>query len=80
MKYYVTESIDMFKNFGEIITNCANTTTKEDIFNKDEDKYTKLLKADKAGSFNHVVSKLLYVSKLARVDIELGISYIYTRV
>ena len=50
------------------------------MFSKDKDEYTKFLKDDKAAAFYHVVSKLLYVSKQAIVDIELGIFYLCMRV
>ena len=53
---------------------------KKYIFNRDEDDYSKLLNDDESATFHHVVSKVLYVSRRGRVDIEIGISYLCTRV
>ena len=73
MKDYVIESIEVFESFGEEITKCSNTPAKKDFFNNDEEEYSKLLGGKKAEAFHYVVSKLQYVSKRARVDIELGL-------
>ena len=70
----------MFESIGEGIKKYVNTPANRDLFNKDEDRLSKLLDDKKAESFHHVVSKLLYVSKRARLDINLGISYLCTRV
>ena len=78
MKEYITESIDVFESFGKIIIDCANTPVKKDLFNKGKAEHSKLLSNDKSADFHHAVSKLLYVSKRSRVDIELEILYLFT--
>ena len=80
IKDCITESMEMFDMFGEKITKSANTPTKKNSCNKDEEEYSKLLGDTKVEVFHHMVSKLLYISKRERVDIKLGISCLCTRV
>ena len=54
--------------------------SKKHSFNMDEDEYSKLLNDDNAAAFYHVVSKVVYISKLASLDIKLEILYLCTRV
>ena len=75
MKEYLEESIVAF---GEDLGKKANTPAKGDLFTIDEESED--LDADKSERFHHIVSKLLFVSKRARLDIELAISFLCTRV
>ena len=70
MKEYLLESIEVF---GEVINKTATTPAKSKLFHIDAD--SPLLGVDQAELFHHIVSKLLYVSKRARVDIDLAISF-----
>ena len=74
MTPYLKESIEAF---GEIIDKGASTPAKENLFEINESKE---LDEDKSERFHHVVSKLLYISKRARIDIDLTISFLCTRV
>lgn len=76
-KEYIKESIESFTETGDSVKGHANTPAKHDLFTVgmespllDEEKYT---------IFHHIVSKLLYVSKRARLDIDLYISFLCTR-
>ena len=81
MKGNLTENIEAFESFiGNIISSSTNIPTKKDMFEKDSDETSNALDEEKADAFHHIVSKLLYVSKRARVDIYVGISYLCNRV
>lgn len=80
MKDYVKETVEVFESFGNTIVAAVNPTAKKNIFEKDDIDKAKLLEEDRSEAFHHIVSKLVYVSKRARVGIELGISYLCTRV
>ena len=56
----------------------GNIAAKRGLFEIDE--LLKLLNKSKVERFHHIVSKLLFVSKRARVDIDLEISLLCTRV
>ena len=75
MKEYLEESI---MAFGEDIGKKVNTSVKGDLFTIDEESED--LDDEKSERFHHIVSKLLFVSKRARPDIELAISFLCTRV
>ena len=77
MKVYVEEAID---TFGEEVTGVAKTPAKGDLFELDTDEMTVRLEEEKVNRFHHIVAKLLYVSKRARIDIDLTISFLCTRV
>ena len=55
----------------------ANTPAKGDLFKIDMP--SKALNEDKSEIFHRIVSKLLFVSKRTRLDIELTISFLCTR-
>ena len=75
MMEYIHESITAF---GEDIGKGATTPAKGDLFQVDEN--SEQLNEEKSIKFHHIVSKLLYVSKRARIDIDLSISFLCTRV
>ena len=80
MKDYITESMEVFESFCDMIVAAVNSSAKKNMCEKyDIDKAT-LLEEDTSEEFHHIVSKLLDVSKRAQFDIELGISYLCTRV
>ena len=54
-----------------------NTPAKHDLFGID---YVKTVYEEKMEIFRHIVVKLLFVSKRVRVDIDLEISSLCTRV
>ena len=78
MKDYLTERIEVFETPRKNIINSVNTPAKKDLFNRDDNENLKALDEEKADTSHHIVSKLLYISKRERVDIDLGISYLYT--
>ena len=74
MKGYIEECI---VTFGEDLGKGVNTPAKHDLFNvSDDDKMSE----ERMDIFHHIVAKLLYVSKRARVDIDLAVSFLCTRV
>lgn len=78
MDDYITEC---FPVFGEPVDGRANTPAKENLFDEGTDPEDKvLLSEDKSNRFRHIVAKLLFVAKGARIDIDLGISFLCTRV
>ena len=75
MREYLEEAID---EFGEPITKTATSPAKRDLFVIDEN--SKELSDGKGEIFHSVTAKLLYVSKRGRLDIQLAISFLCTRV
>ena len=76
MKQYIEECI---ASFGEKIHGKASTPGKHDLFEPCKGELSVELEGEKAETFHHIVSKLLYVSKRARLDIDLVVSYLCTR-
>ena len=68
---------ECFEAFGEPIVRGANTPAKHNLFEVSDD--TKLSE-EKMDILHSIVAKLLFVSKRARVDIDLAISFLCTRV
>jgi hypothetical protein len=77
MKEYIKEAI---ADFGEDITRPATTLAKKNLFEIDVDKSNGQLSVKDAEIFHSVVAKLLYVSKRSRLDIQLAIAFLCTRV
>jgi hypothetical protein len=75
MKEYIKEAI---QDFGEDIVQSVATPAKKDLFKTDES--SPLLSQHDSETFHSVVAKLLYVSKRSRLDIQLPIAYLCTRV
>lgn len=75
MKYNLDESI---ASFGENLGMKANTSTKGDLFKIGI--VSKALNEDKLERFHHIVPKLVFVSNRIRIDIEVAISFLYSRV
>ncbi len=75
MKEYIKEAID---DFGEDIIRSAATPAKKNLF--DVDETAELLSRKKSENFHSVVAKLLYVSKRSRLDIQLAVAFLCTRV
>ena len=78
MKDYLIECIHSFQNVDCEIEGRANTPGKHDLFTLDEN--SPKLDEIRNRMFHHIVSKLLYVSKRARLDIDLVVSFLFTRV
>ena len=75
MEEYVQEAISDFK---EDITTVATTPANKNLFNVNPQS-PRLDKA-KSDRFHSVVAKLLYISKRGRLDIQLAIAFLCTRV
>ena len=75
MKEYIKDAIE---DFAQDVSKHVATPAKKDLFEIDE-KSPKLDK-DEADHFHRIVVKLLYVSKRGRVDIQLAIAFLCTRV
>ena len=72
MKDYLKKSIDAF---GEQIKGTTPTPAKTDLF--DTNDKTKQLCDEKSKRFHHIVSKLLYVAKRARPDIDSSVIFVH---
>lgn len=73
MDDYITE---YFSVFDEPVDGRANIPAKGNLFDKDIDPVDKiLLLEDKSDCFHHIVAKLLFVAKRARIDIDIAISF-----
>jgi hypothetical protein len=75
MKEYIREAI---QDFGEEITKTATSPAQKNLFEIDEE--SGLLSVADSETFHSVVAKLLYVSKRGRLDIQLAIAFLCTRV
>jgi hypothetical protein len=75
MKDYLKEAIE---EFGEPIGNSAASPAKRDLFEIDADSDT--LDKVKGEVFHSVAAKLLYVSKRRRLDTQLTVAFLCTRV
>jgi hypothetical protein len=75
MKDYIKEAI---RDFGETITKTATWPARKALFEIDEASGA-LTDADR-DIFHSIVAKLLYVSKRGRLDIQLAIAFLCTRV
>ena len=75
MKSYLEEAIQAF---GEDVSAGAATPANRNLFTVSEDLH--LLEAKQAKkNFHHIVAKLLYVAKRARIDLQLAIAFLCTR-
>ena len=75
MNGYITECIE---TFGKIFNGGATNPAKRNLF--DVDEKSKRLSERKAILFHHIVAKLLFVSKRARPNIDLIISFLCSRI
>ena len=75
MKNYLEEVIQAF---GEDVSVGAATAANRNLFVVNKDLPP--LETSKVETFHHVVAKLLYVAKRARVDLQLAIAFLCTRV
>ena len=75
MKSYLEEAIQAF---GEDISVGTATPANRNLFVMNEDLPP--LETDKAEIFHQVMAKLLYIAKRARVDLQLAIVFLCTRV
>ena len=76
MQEYIKECVAAFK---EPISAKANTPAKHTLFELDTGELSEQLKKEKSEVFHLIVSKLLYVSKRTRLDIDITISHLCTR-
>ena len=73
MKNYLEEAIQAF---GEDVSAGAATPANRNLFVVNED--LPMLEDRQAESFHHIVAKLLYVAKRARIDLQLAIAFLCT--
>ena len=78
MKRHIKEFFEAFTLFDEEISKGATTSAKIKLFVIDKNKTT--LKEEQADGFHHIVAKLLYVIKRARIGVDLTVSFLCTRV
>jgi len=75
MKQYLQECID---SYGEsIMSNATTPSTKQLMEINDESSVLEDFRKDK---FHHIVAKLLHISKRARLDLQVSIGFLCTRV
>ena len=77
MDKYIQEYIDIYDND---LKGKAVTPAKGDLFDEDNSQNTELLTKQYADKYHHTTAKLLYVAKRVRLDIDLAISFLCTRV
>jgi len=75
MPEYIQECIN---SFGEAINVNAATPANKNLFEVNDE--SKLLNTEKRITYHHIVQKLLHVCKRARVDIQVAIAFMCTRV
>ena len=73
-KDYIKDCIEVF---GDNMSTVVNIPGKHDLFTVIDEK---TMSEERMDIFHHIVAKLLYVSKIARVDIDLTVSFLYTKV
>ena len=78
MREYLDEPIDDFEKIDGTIFSITTIPANKVMFAVNTD--SKILSVDKAKGFHSITVKLLYVSNKARLDIKLGIAFLFTRV
>ena len=78
MKDYIKECKEAYKEAGGKISGRSNILATDTLFWIDDT--SKQLNNNRSEVFYYIVSKLLYMSKWARIDIDLAISFLCTRV
>ena len=83
-KYWKVE-IDMIKQLEDIIENFSVTIECFVTSPATDELYVQILNAkelsgDRKDEFHSVTQKLLHVTKIARLDIDTVVAYLYTRV
>ena len=78
MKEYLEECIEYFGEVDENIKMTIGSPGGHDLFKVKEG--LDRLDADKSKMFHHIVAKLLFVTKRARLDIDPTVSFLCTRV
>ena len=77
MDDYIDECIN---TYNDEINKSASSPAKGTLFDDNVGQKTEILNESKAEKFHHTMAKLLYVSKRVRIDIDLAVSYLCTRV
>ena len=62
------------------VKSSASTPAKGNLFDEDEGETLQYLNEVKADKFHQVTAKLLYASKRIKIDIDLAVSFLCTRV
>ena len=77
MDEYIAKCINIY---GDEIKKSASSPAKGTLFDEDVGNEAMVLNEEKADKFHHTTAKLLYASKRVRLDIDLAISFLCTRV
>ena len=77
MDEYIQECIDIYDNN---LKGKAATPAKGDLFDEDSSQNAELLTKQYTDKYHHTTAKILYVAKRVRLDIDLAISFLCTRV
>ena len=77
MNGYTDECVKLYQHE---ISSKAKTPARGDLFEEDSGDLATLLGEDKADKFHHTTAKLLYLSKRVRLDIDLAVWFLCTRV
>ena len=77
MDDYIDECINIY---NDEINKSASFPAKGTLFDDNVGQKTEILNESKAEKFHHTTAKLFYVSKRVRIDIDLTVSYLCTRV
>ena len=77
MDQYIKECINLYH---EEVVKMSSTPAKGTLFNTDEGEEMTPLTELEAEKFHHTVAKLLYAAKRTRIDIDLAVSFLCTRV
>ena len=77
MDEYIQECINVY---DDELKGVSPTPAKGDLFDEDNEKDTKLLTEKDADIYHHTTAKLLCVAKRVRLDIDLAILFLCTRV
>ena len=78
MKDHLLECIEAFEATGESIDRCTVTPAAHNLFEIDETSPT--LDKEQSELYHHIVAKLLFVCKRARLDVQLPIAFMCSRV
>ena len=77
MDEYIEECINIY---DDELKGLSPTPAKRDLVDEDNEENTELLNEKYADKYHHTTAKLLYVAKRVRLDIDLAISFLCTRV
>ena len=77
MNDYIQECIDIYDTK---LKRSASTPAKGDLFDEDDEEEAETLPKVQADKYHHTTAKLLFLAKRVRIDIDLAISFLCTKV